>query len=283
MVNESLISEKYIQNFERDGYVVIPNVLPDEMIERIIIAGDKMIASDCQDNRQPVSDNTDGFRNSIEHDDVFIELLANKKILPYLIRLLGPSIKLLTSQLIYRSPIPSNLEKHNINTGWHRDFYQAQHSLGHANIPRLDIKVGYCLTDLPEANCGGTLLLPGSHLLKENLPTTRCENPSGTVDPILSKGDCLLFENRTWHAGGVNYSNVTRKIIMMGYTYTWIESYDCDFYKEETVLKAKELHGDIGLQLLNALPKPVQFDFYYKNKPLEKWARKNDFNVTNKE
>jgi ectoine hydroxylase-related dioxygenase (phytanoyl-CoA dioxygenase family) len=206
---------------------------------------------------------------------MFVELLACKKLLPYLVRLLGADIKLLTSHLIYREPRePQNGEA--VNAGWHRDFIQAQRSLGHEKIPRLDIKVAFCLNDLQEDNSGGTLFIPGSHKLKEGLQIPSKKLPEGVVEPHLKKGDCVIFENRTWHAGGLNLSKNTRKVVMFGYTYTWINSYDFDSQPDSIIAKAKELYGDVGLQLLGALPSPVEFDYNYQDKPLIEWAKDNN-------
>ena len=47
-----------------------------------------------------------------------------------------------------------------------------------------------------------------------------------TERPSVSPGDVLLFENRTWHAGGVNTSGRTRKCVMMQYAYRWVKPID---------------------------------------------------------
>ena len=271
-----LQDQKIIDKFEQDGFVIIPGALDETMVNRIVEAGDRMIASDIQTMRVNQGDDTDGFRNSIAQDHIFIELLACPKILPYLVTLLGADIKLLTSQLIYRYKSENQTTEYSSNNGWHRDFIQAQRSLGDALIPRLDIKAAYCLSDLPIKNCGGTLFSKGSHLLKEALKIEHKKNPLNFVEPILKKGDCVLFENRTWHAGGVNYSDTIRKVIMMGYTYTWVNAYDYDTQSQKTIDKAFDLYGNIGLQLLGALPKPERFDYNYQDKPLTDWAKDNN-------
>jgi ectoine hydroxylase-related dioxygenase (phytanoyl-CoA dioxygenase family) len=89
------------------------------------------------------------------------------------------------------------------------------------------IKAAFYLTDLPEQNCGATLVLPGSNHLKTNLviPDNKAD-PEGTVEPNLAAGDCLLFENRTWHAVGANLHGQTRKTVMFGYGYRWLKPVD---------------------------------------------------------
>src|SRR5690606_5041676 len=123
---------------------------------------------------------------------------------------------------------------------------KAQRSLGDARIPRLDIKVAWCLNDLPSTDCGGTLFVPGSHTLKTALPIEKGSDPANAVEPIVRAGDCILFENRTWHAGSVNLSDVTRKVVMMGYTYTWIQPADYETQPPEIIARAEKMYGDIG-------------------------------------
>ena len=63
------------------------------------------------------------------------------------------------------------------------------------------------------------------------------EIPEGQVDPVnalepsIYPGDCLIFENRTWHAGAANLTNHTRKAVMIGYGYRWVVP--MDFRKQE--------------------------------------------------
>lgn len=271
-----MLNQSYVDHFERDGYVHIPQVLPQDLVDRLVAAGDKWVASDHQDMRQQAGNGTDGFRNCISLDEAFLELIAYPAMLPYLVTMLGPDIKLLTSHLIYRSPAAKDTPRLKRVPGWHRDFAKAQRSLGHARMPRLDIKVAYCLSDLPTSNCGGTLFVPGSHTLKEKLDFEPGTDPEGAVEPTVRAGDCVIFENRTWHAGSANLSDATRKVVMMGYTYTWIESADYENQPLEIVEKAEKMYGEIGLQMLSALPRPQHFDFNYDTKPLKAYAEANN-------
>ncbi len=265
-----------LETFERDGYAIIPNVLPDDLIQRLTEAGDRWLASDHQQMRQTSKLSTDGFRNCVALDDAFLELLAWPAVLPYLVTLLGPEIKLLTSHLIYRDTAPQGTVRTDRAPGWHRDFAQAQRSLGDAHIPRLDIKAAYCLNDLPETARGGTMFVPGSHKLKTKLQFEQGSDPEGAVEPTVRAGDCILFENRTWHAGAANLSEQTRKVVMMGYSYTFIQPIDFDQQPDDLLARAQAMYGDIGLQLLGGLPKPVEFDLNYASKPLREWAQKHD-------
>ncbi|GAB3909329.1 hypothetical protein GCM10029964_110710 [Kibdelosporangium lantanae] len=38
----------------------------------------------------------------------------------------------------------------------------------------------------------------------------------------MNPGDVLFFDRRLWHARSDNYSDFTRKVVFVGYTYRWI-------------------------------------------------------------
>lgn len=260
-----------VDTFERDGMLILPQVLTQDGVEQLRQQADCWLASDHQEMRQStgVGGYADGFRNAISLDPLFVQLLAQPVVLSLLLRLLGPDIHLLTSHIIYRSPAEAGTPVSLRAPGWHRDFAKAQRSLGHENIQRLDIKVAYCLNDLPTTHCGGTMFVPGSHKLKKPLDIPEGGDPKGAIDPILKAGDAVLFENRTWHAGCVNLSEQTRKVIMFGYTYVWIKASDYDQQDQRTLNEAQRLYGDVGLQLLGGLQRPsAQFDYDYDSQPL---------------
>ena len=98
----------------------------------------------------------------------------------------------------------------------------------HGNkVPRILLKCAYYFTDLSEPNSGATLVTPGSNHLLERVPIPKGQaDPEGALEPSLQPGDCLLFENRTFHAGAANLTDQIRKGIMMGYGYRWLMPMD---------------------------------------------------------
>jgi len=135
------------------------------------------------------------------------------------------------------------------------------------------VKVAYYLTDLTRRNSGVTLFAPGSNQLKKPL-----ERAPGKADPdevaelLLEPGDAVIFENRTWHAGGLNLSGQIRKAVMFGYAYTWLAPMDYKVQSEHLLSKVDA----IGRQLLGA-PADSSGRFTYDGTrgPIVDWARKN--------
>lgn len=233
MSTYSSISAEQIRAFDEDGYLIVRNALDSTTLSNLIEVSDRLIASDQQVGRQARSDGRyDGFRNAITLDDAYISLLTHPVILPLVVHLLGSNLQLMTSHLIYKSPDPTGTPTTHRDPGWHRDYLQAMMTLGHYSIPRIELKCAYYFTDLSEPNTGATMVVPGSNHLTEPIEIPNGEtDPLGAVEPLLNPGDCLLFENRTYHAGGANLSNWIRKGIMIGYGYRWVMP--MDFRRQE--------------------------------------------------
>jgi ectoine hydroxylase-related dioxygenase (phytanoyl-CoA dioxygenase family) len=267
------LSDEQRRHFDEQGYLIVRNAVDDETMTRLIEAGDRLIGSDRTENRQKSNERYDGFRNVISLEDAFIPLLTNPKTVPLIVQLLSPNIHLMTSHLIYKYPDPPGTPETRRDPGWHQDIAGTNTDLGHADLPRMVIKVAYYLTDLSEPKSGATLFAPGSNNLKEPLrkPDGQAD-PDNTVEPLLHAGDAVLFENRTWHAGAVNFSGRTRKAVMFGYGYRWMSLLDGTAYPDELIDKV----DDVGKQLLDGLKDPQgRFIPGGINKPLMDWAREH--------
>nr|WP_330347836.1 methyltransferase domain-containing protein [Streptomyces sp. NBC_00582] len=95
-----------------------------------------------------------------------------------------------------------------------------EHTLGLSN------KVSYFLTD-PGPDAGLTMLVPGSHTRTGPVAVPpRGIDPPGAITPDIGPHDMVLFENRTWHAGGLNRCGHERLAVMMQYGYRWLNAVD---------------------------------------------------------
>jgi len=236
------IPQEQIRQFDEKGYLIVRNVLDKKTISRLVVASDHLIDSDLETNRQSNPTGLyDGFRNTITLNDAYIPLIRHPKILPLVVHLLGSNLQLMTSHLIYKYPNLDTPETHRA-PGWHRDYLQAMMALGHHSIPRIELKCAFYFTDLSQPKSGNTMVVPGSNLLTKPLEIPKGQaDPAGAIEPLLNPGDCLLFENRTWHAGAVNHSDHTRKGIMIGYGYRWVMPMDFRRQSEEFIEKLSPL------------------------------------------
>ncbi len=244
MLKYTPIPEEQIRSFDENGYLIVRNALDNDTISNLLEVSDRLIASEHQIGRQSRADGRyDGFRNAVTLDDAYIPLLTHSTILPLVVHLLGSNLQLMTSHLIYKSPDPTGTPETHRDPGWHRDYMQAMMALGHYSIPRIELKCAYYFTDLSEPNTGATMVVPGSNQLTAPIAIPEGQiDPANAVEPLLNPGDCLLFENRTYHAGGANFSSWIRKGIMIGYGYRWVmpmdfRSQDASFVEKLTPME----------------------------------------------
>ena len=264
-----------IQHFDEKGYLIVRNALDTETVERLIEAGDRLVASDLRTNRQTAaSGQYDGFRNTITLDDTFIPLIDHERILPTVIQLLGANLHVMTSHLIIKHPDPSDAPLTARLPGWHRDYSQAMSDMGNVAIPRLLVKCAYYLTDLTERNRGVTMVAPGSHLLTEKpaIPEGQAD-PVGAVEPSIQPGDCLIFENRTFHAGAAHRGPDPRRAIMIGYGYRWVVPMDYVTQEAAFLEKLSPLQRYLVGEPFDEIE---EFQVHGGRNPLAEWCKEHD-------
>lgn len=224
---DQVLSEAEVAEFEQNGMLVLRGVLDGTQLGRLVEAGDRLVADPSTPGRQQQASGVwDSIRNCIGKSDEMRELIAHPRVLPAVVRLMGSNLRLTTSHLIYRNPDQAPSPGAERVPPWHRDIAHVSEDLGFAHTPRLQIKAAYCLTELPGPDTGGTVFLPGSHLLKRRPPMPPGTDPHGAIEPEMQAGDCVIFENRVLHAGGWNLAGRVRKSIMIAYGYRWLASVD---------------------------------------------------------
>ena len=213
------------QSFEQDGFLVVPNALPSEKVRQLVEAGDRL--ADAFLKKPEVSDRPEynhlDLRPGLLREEAFLSLVANASTVSLVAQLLGPNIHLHSTALICKRPELPDASP--FRRGWHRDI-RIPKDLGHEGLPRVGIKICYCLTDFRQPDSGITKMARGSHL-----KTTPLTIRKDQVDPTdvevcdlrLNSGDALLFENRIFHTAAPNRSDRVSKVIMYGYSYRWMK------------------------------------------------------------
>jgi len=260
------------RQFYSEGYLIVRNAIDGRTVERLIEAGDRLVASDRQRNRDTAhKGQMDGFRNVIALDDAFIPLLTCERTVPLIVQLFGANIHLATSHLIYKKPDLPEAAPTYREPCWHRDIFGTVEDVGHAYLPRMEMKCAYYLTDLSEPNSGATLFAPGSNHLKSALEIDpKTGDPANVLEPSLRPGDAVFFENRTWHAAARNLTNRIRKVVFFGYCFRWVKPMDYTVQPPELIAKV----DPIGKQLLGGFEDP---EGRYRNglgiEPLANWCK----------
>jgi hypothetical protein len=226
MSNQS--AESLVNQFDVEGYAVLRAVFDPTLRVKLRKAAEGLLASDIRTGRDQGADGKDGFRGCIGLEPQFLQLATLPSVLRPMVALLSPNIHLLSSHLVALPSPPEHTRSIRVpgRHGWHRDMYGVSADLGYAATPRLAIKCAFYLTPPLQAT-GLTMILPGSHqLLEPPVIPDGSIDPPGAITPDVGEHDALLFENRTWHAGGVNRSGAPRLALILQYGYRWLASVD---------------------------------------------------------
>ncbi len=252
------------QSFDRDGFLVVPGALPDDLLSRLEAACDRLYAEGLEDEGL----NDRGFwqmRDCLPRDDAFLELLDCAATVPLVVQLLSHNLQLITSHLVVRPPSTDSREQNRKVSDWHRDGGTSPRDLGLAQ-PRMFIKIAYWLSDLAEPGRGAIRLLPGSN--DTSMPKPEGDTDGEHLEIRARPGDAVLFENRTLHAVGHNYSTVTRKSVFFGYGYRWMRPMDYAAQPEELLARC----DPIRRQLLGDSSGPMGFQLPEQGEvPLRDW------------
>ena len=237
------------QAFDDDGFLVVRNALTRESVDDLVAASDRLAGAFLRKPQivnKPEYNHLD-LRPGMMRENALCALVTSAPAVPLVVQLLTPNIHLHSTAIIYKRP--ENPDAPPFRRGWHRDI-RIPKDLGHQFLPRVGVKVCYCLTDFHEPCSGMTLLARKTHLRTEPLVMR-----NGEVDPkdvelcdlTLSAGDAFLFDNRLYHTATPNKSGRTSKVLMYGYAYRWMKP---EIYLEAPDLRKLAQSDPITFQLL---------------------------------
>lgn len=228
--------------FDQEGYLVIENALDAEMIGRLTAAADRVDRRERRTRKLGDHGVLSKFRAIVE-DDVFLELLDWPRTFPLIWDILGWNVQHYISHLIYYPPEPDG--EPNRRRHWHQDGGRPVPEMERPH-PRLSLKVAFWLTDIDEPERGGIRIVPGSHRRDSPPDPEPQADPDGALQVQVKAGTAVLFDRRMWHARGTNTSEVTRKVLFLGYSYRWLRGLDYNLMPAEILAKC----GPIRRQLL---------------------------------
>lgn len=257
------------QAFDEDGFLVVRNALDAETVGRLVHESDQLaevFLRKPEVHNRPEYNHLD-LRPGLLKQPALFDLVSRSPTVPLVVQLLSPNIHLHSTSLLYKRP--SRPDVPSFRRGWHRDI-RIPRDLGHQALPRVGIKICYCLTDFPEPNSGMTVLARKTHLRTEPLKL-----PKGKVDPEdveicdlkLNAGDAFLFENRIFHTAAPNLSNRVSKVLMYGYSYRWMKP---EIYLEGENVPKSGSADSITRQLLGGYR-----DIDTPPWALERWAKRH--------
>jgi ectoine hydroxylase len=224
-VNFVHVTPEQRRAFDDDGFLVLRGVLDAGTVAQCTAAGDRLadfFLAKPEVLERPEYNHLD-LRPGVLTEKPLLDLVSHATGVSLMLQFLGPNIHLHSTALIYKRPSSSDAPA--FRRGWHRDI-RIPKDLGHQFLPRVGIKICYCLTDFPGPDSGMTLLARGSHQRTDPLVIRKgAVDPEGVelCDLQLAAGDAFIFDNRLFHTAAPNRGNRTSKVLMYGYAYRWMK------------------------------------------------------------
>jgi hypothetical protein len=253
--------------FERDGFVLIPRALGADTRARFLSLA---LAHDARFRQQPGITRYHGLNEHdlVARDTSWLDLFDLPTTFPKVVGILGWNIQVFHTQLLVTPPAPAGATAGAY--GWHQDNNRMNLDLDTLPQPRVSVKVGFFLTDLPDAGMGNLCVVPGSHL-RGRPDLEPGAQPEGARELTAEAGDAVLFDRRLWHSASTNTSDATRVFVTVGYAHRWVRT--------KSAMAHTDLHDRVDpvrRQLLGWSSSPNGwFEPTDDDVPLREWVRTN--------
>jgi ectoine hydroxylase-related dioxygenase (phytanoyl-CoA dioxygenase family) len=217
------LSPEQQRAMDQDGCFVVENALPPDTVAEIDAAIDEVYEREQRAGRLPDGGRLN-MRNCVTEHDAFLQLIDWPTTFPKAMGILNWNIHLITSHLLV---LPSGeAPEEPLRVGLHRDGGTSAREMAEPH-PRILFKIGYVISDQSDPASGATVVVPGSNRYLGTPPTDpETGGARGAIPMNYAPGAAFLFEQRTYHGPGHNYSGKPRKTIFIGYGYRWVKPMD---------------------------------------------------------
>ena len=218
------LSLEQVKKYEKDGYIIIDNVIDKIILDKIQLATDKIVENaslinksndqyDLADNHSKNKPSIRRIKQPQNFDNTFKELLFYPSVIDKVTSLLGNNFRLHNGKMNMKSPSAGDL------VDWHQDWAFYPHSNDDV------LAVGIMLDDMTLEN-GSVLFVPGSHkgqvydhhhkgyfagaidIEKNSIDLSK------TVEVTGKAGSITIHHARLLHASKPNNSNSMRKFLL---------------------------------------------------------------------
>jgi ectoine hydroxylase-related dioxygenase (phytanoyl-CoA dioxygenase family) len=212
-VNSDMLTVEEKALLDKNGYLVIDNVLSAEQIKEVITRIDEILELeresagaelfDSPNIKHPKEAGVDRLANLVNKGSIFDQFYTTPKILAAVGHVLSNNMKL--SSLNYRAALPGDgLQK--LHTDWKERIAPGDYKV---------CNTIWLLDEFTKAN-GCTRLVPGSNH-SEKLPEELMDDPIAThPDEVLMEapaGTVVICNSHTWHGGTTNHTDKPRRAL----------------------------------------------------------------------
>ena len=259
----SKIFKEEKRQLSKFGYIHLENVLTPQEVSRTLTGIDNLIFEHIKKNKDlHYKDNCFGkgaFRiyEALEKLDHIDFLIDHPKVFDLLLELVGDYIQLMGSEIFIRNPHNSVAERFHTDAGSAMQKFVYQD-----NVPLLQLKIQFFLTDTVTENSGNFMCIPGTHripvgefepgcFIKEcNTVLDQGVYPAHTHQFMAKAGDAVIFPWCLWHGATHNESKNTRRSVCFRYGQLFCRPYDYFTVSKEKLEKLtsrqRRLCGDLS-------------------------------------
>ena len=202
------------------GSVMLPSVFDTDHMERLGAALDcsRKQEEECAGPGVLAGIGQSGYVSDVlGMGDPMLELLNHQKLDDLLLDLFQEAPRLWVAQGISLDP---GKGRGLWPRCWHADMFQIAQHIGDPGFI-FGVNLLVFIDDVDAAN-GGTLTLPGSQRLPNLLRSDEKYLTEEVNHAAGPKGSILLIEGGTWHAAGINSSQMPRRVLKLLFTRRWI-------------------------------------------------------------
>lgn len=240
----------YIDAFYRDGFVILPQVLSPDEVQRLRAAVEKAFEGP-----------EDGYGSILrtkmfERDKVFLDLMNKEGVLEFAQEVLGDNCHVIAVNAI------RNQKGKGIDF-WHVDedlFFPIPE--GSELDPAIRMSVfkftcNYYLVDVDDTK-GPTQIVPGSNRsgqhphMVDGVPNYKGQGP---INCVGKAGDVVIFNGQTWHRGALNDNDEPRIVQQVTYGRRWVAQRFYPFLNYKMPDEAYEMATPQQRQLLGEHPR----------------------------
>ncbi|MDA1137549.1 MAG: phytanoyl-CoA dioxygenase family protein [Planctomycetota bacterium] len=242
--------------FDDDGFVLIENALGASEIDNLVSIADRLhqehLQRGCCTPDEPFQ-----MRDIPRLDKAFLEMVTHPIMLPLIVDAIGFNIQIRTSHMDVRPPQSPEAGEKGLGAKdsffpWHSDGPNFGWPQINGQIPFMEVKVGYYLTDLAEHNSGAICVARGSH--RESVWIERdgetIVDPDRVYEVNVRPGTAMLWRTALLHCLTPNLSPLTRKCLYFGYTHRWVRPSDYMHQPPELIENCnpiqRQLLGELG-------------------------------------